>query len=89
MNNNDNPQGLAEFNSFVDKVQDQILEPIIALIALAAFLVFAWGVAEFILGAGDEEKRTVGRRHIMWGVIGLVIVFGASILVRIIGNIVS
>ena len=89
MENNENPEGLAAFDSFIGRVQDQILEPIVALIALAAFLVFAWGVIEFILGAGDEERRRTGRRHMMWGIVGLVIVFGASIIVRILTNIVS
>jgi len=89
MNGNDNPEGLAEFNSFIGRVEDQILEPIVALIALAAFLVFAWGVVEFIAGAGDEEKRRVGRQHMLWGILGLVIVFGASIIVQIISNIVT
>lgn len=80
--------GLGEgFNTFIAKVQDQILMPIITLLALAAFLVFAWGLVEFILGAGDEEKRRTGRRHMLWGIIGLVILFGARILVTIIGAI--
>ncbi|HEY4489489.1 MAG TPA: pilin [Candidatus Paceibacterota bacterium] len=87
MKGNENPEGLEEFDSFITKIEDQILEPIIALVAVAAFLVFAWGVIEFIQGAGDEEKRRVGRQHMLWGILGLVIVFGASILVRIITNI--
>lgn len=73
------------FDAFIGKVEAQILEPIVALIALAAFLVFAWGLVEFIMGAGDEEKRRTGRRHMLWGIIGLVVVFGAQILVTIIG----
>jgi hypothetical protein len=81
-------EGLGEgFNSFVAKVEDQILGPIITLLALAAFLVFAWGLVEFIMGAGDEEKRRTGRRHMLWGIVGLVIIFGARILVTIIGAI--
>lgn len=80
--------GLGEgFNSFVAKVEDQILGPIVTLLALAAFLVFAWGLVEFILGAGDEEKRRTGKRHMLWAIIGLVILFGARMLVTIIGAI--
>jgi hypothetical protein len=72
------------FNTFIGKVEDQILGPIITLLALAAFLVFAWGLVEFILGAADEEKRRTGKRHMLWGLVGLIILFGARILVTII-----
>lgn len=77
------------FNAFIDKVQDQIIDPIITLIALAAFVLFAWGVVQFIAGAADEDRRSMGRRHMLWGVIGLAIVFGAQVIVTILKNIVG
>ena len=76
-------------DSFIGKIQTQILDPIITLLALAAFAVFAWGVVEFILGADNQEKRSTGQKHMFWGVIGLVIMFGAKVLTKIIGSIVG
>jgi uncharacterized membrane protein YidH (DUF202 family) len=76
-------------DQFIAKVQDQILNPIITLIALASFGIFVFGVVEFIAGAENEEKRSTGQQHILWGIIGLVIVFGAGAIVKILGNIVS
>lgn len=73
----------------MDKVKDQIINPIITLVALAAFILFAYGVVEFIAGAGNEEKRTSGKRHMIWGILGLTIVFGAKVIVTILGNIVG
>jgi len=64
-------------NSFLDKVVAQIVNPIILLLAACAFVVFLWGVFEFIAHAGDEAKRSEGKKAIMWGIIGLVIIFGA------------
>ena len=64
-------------NSFLDKVVVQIVNPLILLLAACAFVVFVWGVFEFIAHAGDETKRTEGKKAIMWGIIGLVIIFGA------------
>lgn len=63
-------------NSFLDKVVAQIINPIILLLAACAFVVFLWGVFEFIAHAGDETKRTEGKKAIMWGLVGLVIIFG-------------
>ena len=74
---------------FLGWVQEQILNPIITLLALAAFILFVFGVVEFIMGAGDEEKRRTGRTHMLWGIIGLAILFGAKIIVTILAKIVG
>ncbi len=72
------------FNEFLVKVQDAILTPIITLLSLAAFLLFIWGIVEFIAGATNEEKRATGQQHMIWGIIGLVIIFGANAIVSLI-----
>ena len=74
---------MAVLNSFLAKVVVQIVNPIILLLAAAAFVLFVWGVFEFIKGAADEAKREEGRRAIMWGIIGLVIIFGAYGIINI------
>lgn len=74
------------FNDFIGKVQTAIINPLITLIALAAFVVFVWGVVEFIAGAGNEEKRATGQQHMLWGFVGLVIIFGAKAIVTLLGN---
>ena len=68
---------MAVLNQFLDKVVAQIIDPIILLLAAAAFVLFIWGVFEFVAHAGDETKRKEGKQAIMWGLIGLVIIFGA------------
>ena len=64
-------------NDFLGKVVTQIVNPLILLLAAAAFVVFLWGVFEFIAPAGDATKREEGRKAILWGLVGLVIIFGA------------
>lgn len=70
-------------NTFLAKVVVQIVNPLILLLAASAFVVFVWGVFEFIKGAGDEGKREEGRRAILWGIIGLVIIFGAYGIINV------
>ena len=70
-------------NQFLGKVVVQIINPIILLLAATAFILFLWGVFEFIKGAGDEGKREEGKRAILWGIIGLVIIFGAYGIINI------
>ncbi len=71
---------------FLVKVENAIINPLITLIALAAFVVFLWGVVEFIANAGNEEKRATGQQHMLWGFIGLVIIFGAKAIIAIAAN---
>lgn len=68
---------MSVLSAFLAKVVTQIINPIILLLSAGAFIVFLWGVFEFIKGAGDETKRMEGRQAIFWGLIGLVIIFGA------------
>ncbi len=64
-------------NDFLGRVIVQIINPIILLLAACAFVVFVWGVFEFIAHSGEEGKRAEGKSAIFWGIIGLVIIFGA------------
>lgn len=64
-------------NEFLGKVVVEIVNPLILLISAVAFVVFLWGVFQFIVHAGDEKQRTEGKNAILWGLVGLVIIFGA------------
>jgi len=70
-------------NIFLGKIVAQIINPIILLLAASAFVVFVWGILKFISNAGDEKKRQEGRRAIFWGIVGLVIIFGAYGIINI------
>ncbi len=63
--------------AFLLRVVTEIVNPIILLLSAAAFIAFLWGVFRFIQGAGDENARAEARTTILWGIVGLVIIFGA------------
>jgi len=67
----------AKLNEFLGRVVEQVINPVILLLAASAFVVFLWGVFQFIAHAGDETKRSEGKNAILWGLVGLVIIFGA------------
>jgi cytosine/uracil/thiamine/allantoin permease len=72
------------FHTFLTKIEDQILTPIIAVVALAALILFVFGIVTFIRNAGDATKRAEGQQQMIWGIVGLAFMFGASALVAII-----
>ena len=63
-------------NSGIGTAIDNIGKLVNALVPIAigfAVLFFFWGLAKYILNAGDEEKKKEGRSIMIWGVIALFI----------------
>jgi len=58
--------------------------PIITLLSLAAFVIFVWGVVQFMANPENDEKRKIGQQHMLWGIIGLIIMFGANAIIALI-----
>ncbi len=57
------------------------------LVVGLALLAFFWGVAQFIWGG--EEKREDGKKHMIWGVVGLFVMVSVWGLVGFLGSIVG
>lgn len=60
-------------NCLIDKVIDQIINPLIPVLIGIGLIVFFWGIIQFVLNADSEEKRSTGKQHMMWGIIGIFI----------------
>lgn len=69
--------------AFVAKINEIILFPLIALMTAVALVVFLWGCFQFVAGAGNEEARNTGKKHILWGIIGLLVMLAAFSLLSI------
>ncbi len=76
-------QAAQEAARFVAKVNQIILIPLIALLMGLAFLVFLYGAAEYIMNGDDESARETGRKHMLWGIIGLVVMVSAYAIIQI------
>jgi hypothetical protein len=66
------------------KINEHIVNPLIIMLIAVATAVFFWGIFEFVAGAGNEEARDKGKRHIVWGLIGLFILIGVFGIIKII-----
>ncbi|MFA6552051.1 MAG: hypothetical protein WCT19_00950 [Candidatus Paceibacterota bacterium] len=72
-------------NDFISKVLVNIVNPLIYLMFGVAFVVFMWGVTEYVLHLDDEDARKKGTQHMIWGVIGFFIMISAYGIVALIG----
>jgi len=70
----------------LNKINAQIINPIIGLMIAVGVVVFLYGLVEFIAGSTSEEKRSIGKRHIIWGIIGLFIAVSAFGLMNLLAN---
>ncbi len=75
-----------EAGKFVGKVNEIILFPLIALLSGIAFLFFIYGCAKYIMNAGNDQAREEGKKHIMYGFIGLVVMLSAFAILSISAN---
>lgn len=57
----------------LNRISDVILNPVIYLLFAVALIVFIWGIFQMVSAAASEEARITGRRNIMWGIIGMLI----------------
>lgn len=52
-----------------------IVKMLIPLVAGIAFIVFLYGLGQFVLHAGESDAREEGRRLMIWGLVGLFVMF--------------
>lgn len=72
--------------ALLDKIKEVIVNPLLALIFAASAVVFVWGVVKYILGADNEEARSTGSQHMLWGIIGMFIIVAIGGIIAIIRN---
>ena len=80
-----NSKGLSEIMKLI---QEQIFKPIIILLYSTAILLFFWGLFEFMWSMQNEksDKRDDGKRHMMYGILGLVIMLSVKGIIMLIAN---
>lgn len=67
----------------ISRINETIINPLILLLLVMALLVFVWGAVQFVANASNEEGRSVGKRHMIWGVIGLFLMFSVLGILRV------
>lgn len=74
----------ASVDTFIASVNGEIINPLIKFLFALALALFLYGAFEFILHGSSDEKRTIGKSHMLWGVVGLTIMMGVWFLLGVI-----
>lgn len=73
-------------DKFISNVENLIINPTIILLFALAVVYFLWGLFDFLSNPDSEEKRTKGKSHMLFGVLGISIMMGVWTILRIVTN---
>ena len=76
----------ASVNTFLANADRLIVNPLIRLLFALAVVYFLYGLFEFIFNQDNDEKKTTGKSHMLWGVVGLAIMMGVGFILGMIGS---
>ncbi len=70
--------------TLMGRIYTVILNPIIALLFGLAFAYLIWGVVKYVSQSDQEAMREEGRRAIIWGIIGMFVMFSVFGILRLV-----
>lgn len=73
-------------DSIVGQIVKLIINPLITLLMVIGTLVFLWGIIEFLMNADNEEKRSIGKKHMVWGILGLFLMVSVWGIIQVLCN---
>ena len=66
----------ASVDTVVASLDEFVVNPLIKFMFAIALVYFLYGLLDFLMNAEDEEKRTTGKAHMLWGTVGMTIMLG-------------
>lgn len=76
----------ASQSSVMDKIKSEIIQPIIILLIAVAIGYFLFGLMEFVRNQDNETAQEEGKQHMLWGVIGVAIMFSVYGILHLINT---
>ena len=73
-----------KLDTFIGNVDRMIVNPLIVFLFALALAYFLWGVFEFIANLENDEKKTSGKSHMLWGVVGIAIMMSVWTILNMI-----
>ena len=64
-------------------LEGAILFPLMTLMVAVALLVFIYGMYEYVRNAESDEGRSAGQKHMLYGIIGLLVMISAYAILKI------
>jgi len=75
-------------NGFVtlDRIVELIIDPAVLLVFSLGFMLFVWGLVEFIANPADTTRKEKGQQHMLWGIVGMFIMIAVGGIIALIDD---
>lgn len=70
----------------LDRIKEFVIDPILMVIFSLGLLLFLWGIVEFLLAVKDGKPSDEGKRHMVWGLIGMLIMVSVYGIINLVVN---
>lgn len=74
---------IVKAKELVGDIERVIIFPLMSLLMALAFLLFLWGGYQYVLNAESDGGRETGKQHMLWGIVGLLIMVSAMAILKI------
>lgn len=78
------PSAYASVDTFIKKINTYIINPVISFLIVLAIAYFLYGMFQFIKNGDSSDEREKGQKHMIWSSIGLFIMIGVFLIMKII-----
>lgn len=72
--------------NLIGRFVDYIINPAILIVFAAGFFLFLWGLVMFLWNIEEGGENATGKRHMMWGIVGMLIMVSVYGIINIIDN---
>lgn len=73
-------------DKLIANIELYVIDPLIGLLFALALIMFVWGLAQLILNSESEDGRTIGKRHMLWGIVGMFVMISVYAIINVLGN---
>lgn len=77
--------GTGAASQLLDRIVDYIVNPAILVVFTAGFFMFVWGIVQFLWSL-DEGAQSDGKKHMLWGIVGMLIMVSVYGIIALIDN---
>ena len=82
-------QAVPQYKVILGRINTYIINPAIVFLFSLALVFFIYGVVEYLAQADKADARAKGQQHMIWGLVGIAIMFGVfgilNLIVRTFG----
>lgn len=73
-------------DNIMQRIVDMIINPILLGLMAFAFLVFVYGLVQFMWNLNEGGDNKEGKSHMLWGIVGMLIMISVYGIIAMIDN---